>query len=165
MGKEINRIGRKTIISYLMEVACSEKIPLLCLLPYEGHPKGCPNYGCRPGCPPNVPLFDEIYEPQAYLAGIVFDFKGYLEMRRHEHPGWSEKALRNPRHWQGHLRAQRKRFVAEELKSLPGFEAIFNPEAMGVNVTVACRKAGIAIEWPPRNIVCSVALLARRKAQ
>lgn len=60
------------------------------------------------------------------------------------------RALRNSRHWQGHLRSELRRFVLDELAGSYG-EVIFNPEAMGVNLTATCAEVGLQLEWPPEK--------------
>lgn len=38
------------------------KVSGMCRLAYEGHPKGCPNYGQALRCPPKVAHLDESYD-------------------------------------------------------------------------------------------------------
>lgn len=166
--KKINEIPRKKIIFGPVEIICSPDIQKLCLCPYYGHPKGCPNYGKRPDCPPKAPYFLDLFQEKAYVALISFDFEKYLSKKRSEkrkkHPvGWTERALRNPRHWQGHLRSELKKFIAEMMPCIDGDSVILNPEGMGVNVTVTCAKAKFYLEWPPEKKVCCVALIAKKK--
>jgi len=50
-----------------------------CKLPYPNHPKGCPNYGKRKNCPPNVPLIDKIIAPPYILVAIKFNLKEHMK--------------------------------------------------------------------------------------
>ncbi len=154
-------VKKEIVLLGPVEAICNPKIQNLCRCPYYKHPKGCPNYGVKAGCPPNAKFFPEIFEKEVFIAAVVFDFGAYLKARRQLHPSWSERALRNPRHWQGHLRANLRKFVKEKL--MAGYVAVFNPEAMGVNVTTTCRNAGLKLEWPPKQKVCEIALFAKNK--
>jgi hypothetical protein len=156
MKKEIGEIGRELILTDPVEVVEHPNIQKLCRCPYPDHPEGCPNWGKKEGCPPG-PYYGDMFEAMARLAIVKFDFGEYLEAKREQHPDWTERALRNPRHWQGHLRAAMKQLTA-------GREyVISSPEGMGVNVTATCKRAGIILEWPPENYVCQVNLIATPK--
>ncbi len=161
MERVIDKIRREKVLLGPTSVVCQPEIQRLCLCPYYNHPKGCPNYGKRTDCPPKTSLFSDVFKEKAYVAAVVFNFKNYLEVKRDEHPDWTERALRNSRHWQGHLRAELKKFVSEELSGCD--TVIFNPEAMGVNVTKTCWRVGLKIEWPPKKVVCQVALIGQRR--
>lgn len=142
--------------------ACvDKKISNLCLTPYYQHSNGCPNFGKKIGCPPQAEFFPQIFQSQIFLAVVIFNFENYLKLRKKQHPAWSERALRNSRHWQGHLRAVLRNFIKE--KTLPGYTALLNAEAMGVNLTKTCYRAGLQLEWPPRKKVCVVAVLAKKR--
>lgn len=163
--KEISQIKRKIVLLGPVDAVCNPKIQKMCLCPYFNHPKGCPNFGRRIDCPPNAPFFPNIFEEEVYIAAVIFDFEGFLNIKRRQHPEWRETALRNPRHWQGHLRSELRKFVSEKLLngSNYGDAAIFNPEAMGVNVTETCKNVGLKLEWPPQKIVCRVALIGQKR--
>jgi len=161
MKRVIGKIRREKVLLGPTNVVCQPEIQRLCFCPYYNHPKGCLNYGRRIDCPPKVLLFSDVFKRRAYVAAVVFNFKDYLDMRRREHPGWTERALRNPRHWQGHLRAELKKFVLKELSDYK--TVIFNPEAMGVNITKTCRSVGLKLEWPPKKVVCQVALIGQKR--
>jgi hypothetical protein len=94
------------------------------------------------------------------LAIVSFDFGEYLRERRIKFPTISEKSLRNPLYWQGHLRAEARKWAKELVKE--GEDVIEKPEAMGVDVTATCKKVGIELEWPPMKKVYRVTVLARK---
>ncbi len=144
---------------------CDKKIRTLCLCPYHAHPHGCPNFGIHKDCPPNVRFFPKIFdERDVYIAAVSLDFKTYVERRKQIHPMWTERALKNPRHWQGYLRSVLKKFTNEQKEKLPeGYELLTNPEAMGVNLTQTCSNVGLVLEWPPERKVYKIALFAKEK--
>jgi|GEM_PF-2148721 len=158
----IGDIKRKSVILGPTTAIHHPSIQKLCLCPYFNHPQGCPNYGRRADCPPRAVYFPEIFKEKVYIAATVFNFEDYLNLKRVEHINWTERALRNPRHWQGYLRSELKKLISEMGPSRNN-DAIFNPEAMGVNVTQTCKNVGLSLEWPPKKIVCQVALIGQRK--
>jgi len=161
--KEIYRIEREKFISNPVEAVCDPRIKAHCLDPYQDHPKGCPNWNYKSGCPPHVPYFPDVYSTTVHIAAVRFNFGDYLENKKAIHPDWTERALRNPRHWQNHLRSELHRFLEEELpkrQEITG-DVLFNPEAMGVNLFATCQKVGIELEHTPTHYVYNIALIAR----
>lgn len=163
--KEIDHIEREGLFLGPVSVVCDKRMRAHCLDPYYKHPNGCPNWNYKEGCPPHVKYFPDIYLPEVFVATIRFNFAEYLSGRKETHPDWSDKALRNPRHWQGHVRSELHHFLAEELLHRPEMtgDVIFNPEAMGVNVFETCANAGLQLEHTPTNYVYNVALIATPK--
>lgn len=158
----IGEISRNFSISDETLVAVKERgFNKWCTLPYPDHPEGCPNFGYREDCPPNAPYFLDIYQPNVKIASLAFDFETYLNWRKSFHPDWTERALRNVLYYQEHLRFELRNNVKEELKKLPGWEPLYNAEAMGVNIHLTCRAVGINLEWPPKIINHRIAILAR----
>lgn len=162
--KEIDHIERERIFAGPVEAVCDPRMIAHCRDPYPDHPKGCPNWGCKEGCPPHVRYFPRVYSKDVYIAAIRFNFAQYLVYRRTVHPDWTEKALRNPRHWQGHVRSERNRFLFEYLSKHPEIDGdiIINPEAMGVNLFATCARAGLTLEHTPTKNVYSVTLIAKK---
>jgi len=130
-----------------------------CKLPYPKHPNGCPNLGVKKSCPPKVEYFLDVYKSQIRVVDMTFDFEKYLEWRRENHPDWTERALRNPRHFQGHLDASLEKY-AENLYA-PDFVVEYNPESMGINLHLTCKRVGIELEWPPTRVMHRIAVLAQ----
>lgn len=160
--KEINI--KKTFLGP-SKVVCGKEIRGLCVRPYYKHKYGCPNLSIREDCPPRVPFFLDIYKPEVIIAAVIWDFKSYLESMKVRHPDWTDRQLRNPLYWQGYLRSMLKKHVGllGQSGKAENMEVIFNPEAMGVNVTATCKQVGLNIEWPPRKYMHRVALFAKRK--
>lgn len=136
----------------------------ICRREYPGHPKGCPNYGRKAGCPPGRQLFDRYYDTDKPVWAIVteFDLGEHVERMRTAHPGWSDAQLRCCLYWQG---GARKRLKSEILLFILShaeqpYKVTSVPEAMGVNVTATLRQAGIELEWPPVRVARQVALAA-----
>jgi len=132
-----------------------------CRFPYDKrHPVGCPNWNHKKGCPPHTKPFLSVYHPLVKIVIARLDFSEYLRLKREIHPDWTDKALRNPRHWQGHLRASLKIFLSTQ--SIPqGYRIVNNAEAMGINLFETCANAGFVLERSPQNYVCQVNLLAK----
>ena len=126
----------------------------LCAKEYHGHKKGCPNYGKYDLCPPNAPMFDEIFDmsKDVYLIHYAYDIKSHMEKMKNKHPHWTDRQLRNVLYWQGTA----KKFHRAEIKKFLdkyghlGYE-VATPEALGVDVTKTLEKVGIILEWPPMN--------------
>lgn len=132
----------------------------LCPRRYPGHPKGCPNYGKKAGCPPQAPLLLDINEPSWRTAVIWnrFEFGEHVERMRSKHPDWSERQLECCLYWQGTARKALKEQIKHFKRSYPFYEITRCPEAMGVDVTATMKRAGIKLEWPPERYAYQVAV-------
>lgn len=146
---------------FSVQVKIDHKMRALCLHPYPGHPKGCPNFGKRDTCPPKIPLFEKVYDLEKPVYAIVneFDMKGHVARMTVKHPQWSSKQLSCPLYWQPSARKKLKEKI-KETQIPKGYEIVNLPEGMGVNVTETLASAGIMLEWPPVNIVRQVVLVA-----
>lgn len=132
----------------------------LCIRPYPGHPKGCPNYGKKEGCPPNAPLFDKRYDLSRPAYAIInkFDFAKHVNRMKERHPEWSKRQLECCLYWQPRARKQLLQQIKYFLIYHPGYAVTTCPEAMGVDVTASMRNIGIELEWPPETVTYQVAL-------
>ena len=134
----------------------------LCLKKYPGHPKGCPNYQKKKGCPPNCPTIDQLIdlEKPVYVIWNEFDFDGHCQRMQAAHPRWSKRQIECCLYWQPKARKDLKKIIERfEARSL--FEAmdhvgevpepciVMNPEGAGVNVTETMKSIGIDLQWPP----------------
>jgi predicted metal-binding protein len=165
--KEISRIEREQFFLGPVDAVCDHRIKAHCLDPYYKHPKGCPNWGVKIGCPPEAPFFSDVYSKDVYIGAVKFNFEEYLFSRRQTHPDWTERAIRNPRHWQGHVRSEMRQFLFDYLSNHPEIngEILTNPEALGVNLFATCKKVGIQLEQTPQKFVYQVVLIANRLAE
>lgn len=137
----------------------------LCVREYHNHKKGCPNYNKKNGCPPNLPMLDEVYDLSKPIYAIynIFDFKGHVDRMKERHPHWSKRQLENCLYWQGSARKKLK----ERIKIVEGIfidcTAILCPEGMGVQVTETMKKVGIELEWPPYSVTYQIALAGLKR--
>lgn len=134
----------------------------LCVRPYPLHPKGCPNVGKCDRCPPEAPLFGEVFDLTRQVYAIVneFDLARHVKRMAVKNPAWSERQLACVLYWQGTARKQLNAKIQAALDHFPGYVATWCPEGMGVNVTETLAAVGIDLEWPPKQIARQVALLA-----
>uniref|UniRef100_A0A6M3JQ61 Uncharacterized protein n=1 Tax=viral metagenome TaxID=1070528 RepID=A0A6M3JQ61_9ZZZZ len=138
-----------------------------CALPYNNHPKGCPNPRCK------------FATSKKYLANEFFDFNtpmfivwSSFNLERHalqmkkKHPNWTNRQCRNLLYWQKTVdnnvfKIIRK--VIEEHK-LKGYRMV--GEGFGINVYATCRNAGLKLEHirNPIRIVRKLSLLMKPKS-
>ncbi len=80
----------------------------LCVRPYPGHPKGCPNFGKRETCPPGAPLIEKIIDPggRTFLIWNIFDLASHVARLKGRHPNWSIRQLECCLYWQSRARKQ-----------------------------------------------------------
>lgn len=134
----------------------------MCIRKYHGHPKGCPNYGKKDVCPPNAPMFDQVFDlsKPIYLIYSIFDIGAHAEKMRKKHPDWTEIQQYNLLYWQGTARKELKKNI-KDFKALyedMGYYVVLSPDAMGVNVNDTLKKIGIVFEWPARKYVYKIAM-------
>jgi len=148
------------IVEITGNIVMSDKCHEWCLLPYPNHPKGCPNYGKKVGCPPDVPyLFDAMdMSRPAYFAYIKFDLKTHAEKLLIKHPEWTSRQSRCCLYWQGGVRRDLREFCNETCE---GTSMAYStcPEAMGMNVMRTATKNGIPIDIKAREFVYKIALV------
>ncbi len=151
------------MILQLAEVVIEPRVRGMCRLPYPLHPKGCPNFSHKPGCPPACPIFSDRFDLSAPAFAVVnaFDLAAHVERMRAKHPDWTSRQLECCLYWQPTARRQLSAEVGLFLWKHAGYEVDACPEAGGVNVTETLRRAGVELEWPPRRIVRQVAIAAK----
>lgn len=136
----------------------------LCTRRYPGHPRGCPNHGKRPTCPPQAPHLGRIIDlgRDVWAVWNCFDLAGHVARMRGRHPHWSERQLRNCLYWQGtarkRLRAEVRTVLLMQFHQF-GAQVLYCPEACGADVTGTMVRIGIALEWPPETFAYQVALV------
>ncbi len=137
----------------------------LCCRPYPGHPKGCPNFGEKLGCPPQCPLVDQVFDlsKPVWFIWNVFDMKSHLCKMEIWHPGWSDRQKRCCLYWQGGARSKLRDWIDVFIYNHPGLYVSTCPEAMGVNVTgTMWTSLGKGLQWPPRTVAYQVAIAGTR---
>lgn len=132
----------------------------LCVKPYPGHKKGCPNFNKKNGCPPGAAKFDEVYDLSKPVYAIInkFDFASHVSRMKELHPEWSQRQLECCLYWQPKARNQLLQHIKYFLQNHPGYKVEPCPEAMGVDVTETLKNSGVILEWPPKIMCCQVAL-------
>lgn len=133
-----------------------------CKLPYPNHPRGCPNYGKKDGCPPQTPLFIDVIEPRLLVA-VKFDLGAWARRMKEKHPNWSDRQARCCLYWQGKVRKILREVCGYYSRRFGHDAIIYKPEAMGVHVFATCATVGINLERNPQNIVYKVAIIGRKK--
>lgn len=152
----------------IKKLIVSSKIGDWCLREYPGHPKGCPNYGKKDGCPPGTGpdslgcLFD-LSKP-LYFIHSEFDLAEHARRMKEKHPQWSDRQCRCVLYWQP---ASRKRLSTEVSVFMHKFG--FNqyttcPEGLGVNVYATARLAGLRLEKIRNISICRHVALVGLKA-
>lgn len=148
--------------SVLVKPVVDLRVRGMCALPYEGHPRGCPNFGCSSRCPPASPLLYDAFDERGphYAVYSSFPLGEHVERMRASHPSWSERQLRCVLYWQGTARKRLRAEVVAFRAAHPEVEwrVEETPEAMGLHVFETMRKAGVTLPWPPADIAIHVAL-------
>lgn len=135
----------------------------LCVRPYPGHPHGCPNFGKKPGCPPQTPLLTEIFDLDQPCYAIVnlFELATHIQKMKEHHPNWTQAQLSCCLYWQQTARKQLERGIAIFSQQHSGYRIERCPEAMGLNVTQTLAEAGVRMEWPPQKTALQVAFAGK----
>lgn len=121
----------------------------LCTQNYYLHKYGCPNFGEKEGCPPNVLHISQQYDLDSInILLLKFPFESYISQKKELHPDWSMRALCNPRHWQNHLKTSLNEYWNSIEEKYPEYKLIKNPEAQGVNVEKTLKQLDIDLQWP-----------------
>jgi len=126
----------------------NKKVPEWCRLPYQRHPKGCPNYGKKDICPPKAPYITEVLNINRpmYLVFSEYDLGAHVEKMRKRHPTWTEAGLRNVLYWQQSSRKQMVKRTLMAEKMLGTEVKCFLPEAAGVHVYATAFHSGLKLE-------------------
>lgn len=132
----------------------------LCINPYPGHKKGCPNFGKKDGCPPESPRFADVYNLSKPVYAIInkFDLKGHVQHLKELYPKWSQKKLECCLYWQPKARKQLSQHIKYFLNNHSDYRIERCPEAMGINITDTLKNNSIDLEWPPKQYAYQVAL-------
>jgi predicted metal-binding protein len=149
-----------------------------CQKPYHQHPKGCPNFGKRETCPPHVTSAKTLIQnyPFHHIVWGVFEIKTFADIRREEHPEWSERQLRNPRHWQNQLKAMLRNYIMEFSEFAELYHGVFREsayilgagsgfwnypsmEAACINAFATLRAVGIKYQVKPKDFIVMAAIL------
>ena len=157
--------ARKMAGIALVEPVVDLSVCDLCTRPYPNHPKGCPNWNKKKGCPPGCPLISQTLDLDRPTWAVynVFDFGAHTARMRAKHGDWSDRQVECCLYWQGTARKQLRKKVAgflallciahqRDMDDLNKFITVVQcPEGQGVNVTQTMANAGVKLEWPPKT--------------
>ena len=137
----------------------------LCIKPYIGHLKGCPNFGKKDICPPISPLITDVFDMDKPIYAIYnkFNFGAHVTKMKEKHPNWTIRQLECCLYWQGSARKQLKNEIVSFLKEHKEYHVLVCPEACGVNITETMAQIGINLEWPPKTNAYQIALAGIRR--
>jgi len=138
----------------------------LCVKPYPNHPKGCPNFHVKSGCPPTCKKISETIDlsKPVYVIFNIFDFASHIAKMKEKHPSWTDRQLRCCLCWQPKARKQLRAEIREFLRKHRDYIIISTPEAQGVNIAASMASIGHILEWPPETKTYQVALAGIPKA-
>jgi hypothetical protein len=149
------------------EIVFTKKTRIWCQLPYPKHKNGCPNYGKKANCPPNVEYLEGKLEKYIYKKILLcrFNFNKYKKEMKIHYPDWTDKKLGCCLYWQGQIRKVFKNTIKKltpDLVLTCGSGVYDSPsmEASGINVIQTLKNIGITdIEIKPVNIIYLVCLI------
>lgn len=134
----------------------------LCSRPYYNHPRGCPNLGKKPGCPPHIKDWDP--EGITYAIYNKFDLGAHRDKMRRAHPTWTDRQLSCCLYWQPTARKALKNEIRRFLVDAPGnYLLCHSPEALGYNITKTMATAGIDLEWPPNKYAYQIVFASMKE--
>lgn len=149
-------------------------VRILCLRPYGyngkqwSHPKGCPNFSRKDGCPPQAKLIIELldFTKPIYAIWNVFDFESHCNRMRKLHPQWSQRQVECCLYWQPKARKQLQEKILEfrwrMKRTLRNIKILKCPEANGVNVTETMASINEILEWPPQSVTYQIVLAGEK---
>ncbi len=169
-------IKEDTIIHY-------PEIKDLCYRSYPNHSKGCPNIDKCYHL--NIPNFEILLEygkfNHFYLVYAKFDFKKYKELRKSEHPNWTENQVKCVLYWQNSVKKQlidyinvinfinKKAYIlgcgsGMKFKKLPNYQKrVASMEHVCINVFSTMKLNGIKLEIIPKKIIYLICLICSQK--
>lgn len=151
------------ISEFKVQPVIDYKVREYCILPYPGHPKGCPMFGTRPECPPQAPLFEDYFDMGKEFVAVVCEFNlaKWMADMKELHPHWTERQQRNPLYWQQSVRKRLRDKCIDWLMENEGKNLAYTliPEAMGLVVMDTMKAVGVEISFPPQDFVRKVAII------
>lgn len=135
----------------------------LCKRQYPLHPRGCPNYDRKKGCPPTSLTISKLLDlnKKCYVIWNMFDFYKHCQRMKSLHPKWKKRQVECCLYWQGRARNQLQLECLKFRQTHPNQFILNVPESHGINVTATMLKLGIELEWPPINFTYQVAIAGK----
>lgn len=152
------------MLRLIKDVVMDRRICGLCVRPYPGHPRGCPNFNKKKGCPPKVPALNDVIDlrESVYAIWNCFPLGAHVRKMKARHPTWSDRQLYCCLYWQGTARTQLRLMTQDALRRNPTLTVVRCPEAHGVNVTATMASVGVELQWPPREWAYQVVLMGHK---
>lgn len=149
------------IIDITGKLVIDERVRSWCMMPYPGHPNGCPNYNHSNTCPPKVPVVSKVFDLEKQHWFIIEEFNLALHAKSmvEKHPGWSDRQSRCCLYWQNGVRKRLREACNSWIRLHAGYGYTLIPEALGVNVFRTAHRYDIMIRKNPSDIVYKVALV------
>ena len=137
----------------------------LCRRPYPNHPKGCPNWGKKDGCPPKAKALGDLIDlsKDVWVIWTKFNLYDHTTRMNAKHPNWSVRQLNCCLYWQTTARKALRKEVEKFEIEVPRMEVVMSPEACGVNVTSTMQLIGQRLQWPPKDWAYQVVIAGSRK--
>ena len=158
-------IVMKPWIYSIKRLVVSKSIGRWCQLPYIDHSQGCPNYRKAKKCPPRAMRVGEYFDLSHPLFFVHSEFNLATHIAKMEqlHPEWTLKQCKCVLYWQPVSRKQLRHRIKEASELLGTNATTDIPEAMGINVYVTARIAGLKLERIRHLSICKhVALIGTR---
>ncbi|KKM69376.1 hypothetical protein LCGC14_1451460 [marine sediment metagenome] len=148
----------------IVEPVVDHTVRKLCIRPYPNHKKGCPNWGGKKGCPPQVPLIGKLINLDKIVYAIYnrYEFGDHVERMREKHPKWSKRQLECCLYWQGTARKCLREKIRLFLSDYRDYIIVGCPEGSGVNLTETMKQVGINLEWPPKKYTYQIVLAGKK---
>lgn len=150
----------------IVEPVIDYRVRNLCTQKYPNHPKGCPNYDKKVGCPPHCKSIDDVINLKKPIYAIwnKFNLADHVARMNDLHPFWSWKQLVCCLYWQRGARKQLEQEIRDfNLDHSLLYKIVLRtPEAGGVNVTATMKSIGEILEWPPKTKTYQVALIGTK---
>ena len=161
MESEFERL----ILDVSEKIVIDPNVRSLCVYPYPDHPKGCPNFGKKEGCPPKVCMIQNFVDlRQVFFLIVRFNLAQHIIKMKELHPSWTNRQTKCLLYWQPHVRVEQKImerdfFIVWNRSQL---NITYSPEAMGVDVFKTLEAYNIPYERNPKSEVVKVALVGRK---
>lgn len=158
--EQLQEEGVSSYGSKEVTIVISVAVRSLCVSPYYNHPKGCPNFDKKKGCPPQAPLIYNTLNLRRPIFVIwnIFPLGEHVARMKVAHADWSEPQLRCCLYWQSKARKQLKEAIDSFLELHSDLTIVTCPEAQGVDVTATMHSIGIQLDWPPQERAIQVAV-------
>ena len=136
----------------------------LCRKKYPNHPKGCPNWDKKEGCPPKAKMIDKILDFDQPIFAIYnrYPFGEHVQKMYDKHPNWTQRQAECCLYWQGTARKQLKEKIKAFMREHPDHIISTCPEGSGVNLTATMKNVGIELEWPPKKYTYQIVLAGKK---